>query len=215
MEDGGIRFLVRIIANLVRRDQDRELTPKKQVNPFLPYDEDLFVSDISDTHVCLLNKFNVLDYHLLIVTRSFEDQESLLSLRDFMATWACLMEFEGLAFYNAGKRAGASQRHKHLQIVPLPLVRLGPKIHIEPLFKSARFRGSIGTLPGLPFLHAIVWVDPVRSRSPLKDAQDTLESYHTMLEAMGLHCSYSGDGTGRCDPYNLLMTREWMLLVPR
>ncbi|NIO40609.1 MAG: phosphorylase, partial [Burkholderiales bacterium] len=39
------------------------------MNPFLPYGKDLFVSDISETHLALLNKFNVIDYHLLIVTR--------------------------------------------------------------------------------------------------------------------------------------------------
>lgn len=215
MEEEGVRFLIRIAADLVRKEQDREAASKGQANPFLPYDEDLFVADISETHVCLLNKFNVIDHHLLIVTRSFEDQESLLTLRDFEALWACLMEFEGLAFYNAGKCAGASQRHKHLQIVPLPLAPMGPRIPIEPLLESLRFQGSLGTVSGLPFLHAIVRIDPVWTGSPSEAAQNTLESYRTMLEALGLCSSCSENGTGRGGPYNLLITREWMLLVPR
>src|SRR5918996_906976 len=109
IERDGIGFLVRIVSNLARkeqakRDQDRQTTVSGgEFNPFLPYDEDLFVADISDTHLALLNKFNVVDYHLLIVTRAFEDQDSLLTLDDFEALGICLAEFEGLVFYNAGK----------------------------------------------------------------------------------------------------------------
>ena len=42
-------------------------------NPFLPYDPALLVAPISPTHVALLNRFNVVDDHFLIVTRSFEE----------------------------------------------------------------------------------------------------------------------------------------------
>src|SRR5919198_4158162 len=161
IEQNGIGFLVRIVSNLARkgqakRDQDRQTTLSGgECNPFLPYDENLFVANISGTHVALLNKFNVVDHHLLIVTRAFEDQESLLTLNDFEALRICLAEFEGLVFYNAGKIAGASQRHKHLQIIPLPLAAVGPKVPIEPLLKSARFQRGVGTVPGLPFRHAV------------------------------------------------------------
>ena len=48
----------------------------------------MFVADVSDTHLCLLNKFNVIEHHLLIVTRKFEHQETLLTVRDFQAVLA-------------------------------------------------------------------------------------------------------------------------------
>jgi sulfate adenylyltransferase (ADP) / ATP adenylyltransferase len=132
IEQDGVRFLVRILANLARKDEAKQVQERlnsaldRSFNPFLPYEEDLFVTDISDTHVCILNKFNVVDRHLLIITRAFEAQENLLTLADFAAMWACLAEFDGLVFYNAGKIAGASQPHKHLQIVSLPLVTSEP-----------------------------------------------------------------------------------------
>ncbi|MCP4627728.1 MAG: phosphorylase, partial [bacterium] len=112
VRDGGFDFLVRIILNLERKAEDRETRAKvggpakEKVNPFLPYEQDMFVADISDTHVCLLNKFNVIDHHLLVVTRAFEDQEMLLTVRDFEAILACMAQFEGLAFYNGGEAAG-------------------------------------------------------------------------------------------------------------
>ncbi|AUT02563.1 phosphorylase [Nostoc sp. CENA543] len=218
VEQDGVKFLVRILSNLVRKDtakkqQDKQTQSSgKEFNPFLPYEQDLFVADISETHVCILNKFNVVDYHLLIITRAFEEQESLLTLADFAAMWACLAGMDGLAFYNAGKNAGASQRHKHLQLVPLPLTPSGIKTPIEPLLAEAKFEGEIGTIPGLPFIHGFAKLNPEWLESPLTGAKATLEIYQNLLQAVGLGAI---DGDRQSGAYNLLATREWMLIVPR
>ncbi|MDJ0796723.1 MAG: phosphorylase [Calothrix sp. MO_167.B12] len=210
VEQDGVRFLVRIMSNLVRKDKAKQQQEKqkastgKEFNPFLPYEADLFVADISPTHVCLLNKYNVVDYHLLIITREFEQQESPLTWADFQAMGACLAEFDGLVFYNSGKVAGASQRHKHLQMVPLPLSPDGTHIPIAPLLKNAQFKGSIGTIPQLPFLHAFTSFNP-------DCAAAGLESYYQLLTAVGL----PGNNQTISGAYNLLATREWMLIVPR
>ncbi|AFY34594.1 ATP adenylyltransferase [Calothrix sp. PCC 7507] len=205
VEQDGVNFLVRILSNLERKKTAKK-KQDKEFNPFLPYEEDLFVADISDTHVCILNKFNVVDYHLLIITRAFEEQQSLLTLEDFAAMWACLADYDGLVFYNSGKIAGASQRHKHLQIVPLPLAPSGTQIPISPLLSSAKFPQVRATIPGLPFLHAFASLDSGCMQPPFTAAAATLEQYQTLLQALDLQAS---------DPYNLLVTREWMLIVPR
>ena len=218
IEQDGVNFLVRILPNLARKEEAKKQQDKatstsgKEFNPFLPYEEDLFVADISDTHVCLLNKFNVIDHHLLIVTRAFEEQETLLTLDDFVAMWACLAEFDGLAFYNGGKMAGASQRHKHLQLVPLPLVPNMPKVPINPLIASTQFEGSIGTTPDLPFAHAIAQLNSCGLEYPQDAAASTLELYHTMLRTLRLMSEHS---TQRSGAYNLLATRQWMMVIPR
>lgn len=216
VEQDSVRFLVQVLPNLggkneTQKKQNKETaTSGKQFNPFLPYELDLFVADLSDTHVCLLNKFSVIKHHLLIVTREFEEQENLLTKQDFEAMWACLAEFEGLAFYNAGKSAGASQRHKHLQIVPLPLGSGEPRIPIEPVLASAKF--DVGKTPGFPFVHAIAKLDPQLVKSP-SVAAATLECYYNMLCAVGL--DRVGVSQKQSSAYNLLVTRQWMLLVPR
>jgi sulfate adenylyltransferase (ADP) / ATP adenylyltransferase len=220
VEQNGMRFLVRILSNLVRKDKAKQKQDKltinsgnsgKEFNPFLPYEEDLFVADISDTHLCLLNKFNVVDYHLLIITREFEEQESLLTEADFAAMWACLAQFDGLAFYNGGKLAGASQRHKHLQIVPLPFAANETQIPIEPLLKSASFQGTMGAIADFPFVNALTRFDSSWLKSPLEVGKLTLERYYALLHAVGLQSSDGRQGGA----YNLLATREWMLIVPR
>ena len=221
VEEGGVNFLIRIISSLAREaqvnveQQRSSLAAQANQNPFLPYDQDLFVADISDTHVCLLNKFNVLDYHILMVTRSFQEQESLLTLSDFEALLLCLREYEGLAFYNAGKAAGASQRHKHLQMVPLPLTAEVRHLPIEPILRSARFEATMGVVPNLPFLHVITKMNPQWINPSGEGAQDILQQYLDMLGSVGLSGPGTKGDTMRPRPYNLLVTREWMFLVPR
>jgi sulfate adenylyltransferase (ADP) / ATP adenylyltransferase len=207
VEEAGVGFLVRKVSSLARKDEDKAKRKKKavksgiKVNPFLPHDEDLFVADISETHFGLLNKFNVIDHHLLIVTRHFEDQETLLTLADFRALAACMGEFEGLGFYNGGVVAGASQPHKHLQMVPLPMAESGPAVPIEPLLPAAA-GDAIATVPGLPFRHAFC-------RAPA-----SFEATHALYRAM-LHTVGVGGTERQSAPYNLLLTRRWMLVVPR
>ncbi|HBP88998.1 MAG TPA: hypothetical protein PKK23_10240 [Nitrospirales bacterium] len=220
VEQGGVNFLIRIVSNLARKvqtdtDQRRPSKAPDMKDPFLPYDQDLFVADISDTHVCLLNKFNVLDHHILMVTRSFQEQESTLTLSDIEAVLLCLAEFDGLAFYNAGEAAGASQRHKHLQMVPLPLTAEVSQLPIEPLLNTARFEGAMGWVPGLPFSHVVVRMDPEWIVSPLRWAQELLEQYLHMLRTVGLSGGETGGKVMIPGPYNFLVTRQWMLLVPR
>jgi ATP adenylyltransferase len=163
VQQNNLPFLVRMVSNLAKGEQQKieiGLRDARAVNPFLPYDEDLWVTDISQTHICLLNKFNVIENHILLVTRLFEDQESLLTAEDFEAMWICMAEFDGLAFYNSGPVAGASQRHKHLQIVPLPLASQGPKVPIESALITSHQEKGLRRSPNLPFNHGISAVHP-------------------------------------------------------
>lgn len=221
VEQGGIRFLVRIVTNLARKDAARKPPSKdsasssKEFNPFLPYDENLFVADLSDTHVCLLNKFNVVEHHLLIVTRAEEEQESSLTLEDFEAMWIVMNEIGGLAFYNSGKAAGASQRHKHLQWVPLPLAPSGEGVAIEPMLATAVKEGVVERIPSFPFVHALTRFDRNRVQSPQEAAKATLQCYRSLLQAVDLLDDNSNSNNSPTGAYNLVVTQEWMLIVPR
>lgn len=215
LEHQGLSWLVRVLPHLADKDpaQSSQEPKKPDFDPFLPYDRDLFVADISDTHVGLLNKFNVMDHHLLIVTRAFEAQETPLTLPDFAALGACLREFESFAFYNSGQTAGASQRHRHLQLVPLPLAPEGPEIPITPALAAAQFQEGVGVSPQLPFVHGIVRLDLPPSLSPGIAAAEMLNGYHRLLQAVKLQPQSEKEQL--VGAYNLLATRRWMLIVPR
>ena len=214
-----ISFVVRTLSNIARKEQARrkqyqqENKTGKRIDPFLPYEPELFVGDISPSHLCLLNKFNVVDNHLLIVTRAFEEQTDLLNLQDFAALWSCMQEIDGLAFFNGGKIAGASQRHKHLQLVPLPFLPDMVNLPIERAIANVTFENSLGKIPSFPFRHAISTLDLSPSHSPTAAAQTMLQQYHALLNQVGLKIDlHTQQQPGA---YNLLATRNWMLIVPR
>lgn len=219
IEQHGVAFLVRSVSNLQHKDTVRIAEAeqaggdKKPINPFLPYEPNLFVADVSRTHICVLNKYNVIDHHLLIVTRAFENQEAILTPADFEAWWACLAEIDGLGFYNSGTAAGASQPHKHMQIVPLPMADQGPAIPMAPLLNTGAARNKTTSLPDLPFVHAFHRFEP--SLAARASAAMVLHHHYLrMLERTAL-ATGGGGGSGPPKPYNLLVTGKWMLLVPR
>jgi ATP adenylyltransferase len=209
VEDGGVRFVVRSVSSLGRKDRARR-EPAPQ-NPFLPPDPELTLGHVAPAHVAVLNRFNVLSHHLLLVTEQFEDQEELLTEGDFLALCWALGEFPALGFYNGGVEAGASQPHKHLQIVPLPL---GDR---EALPLAARFDPSTAPTAtvcerNLPFAHAFVRL-PAYTSDP-EAAAACHHLYRDLLRHVGLAPTRAAPSR-QPGPYNLLLTDEFMLLVPR
>ena len=215
--DAGVDFLVRRLSTLERKEQARKRKEQAAgpVNPFLPHEPDLFVADVSDTHFALLNKFNVIERHLLIVTRAFVDQETLLDVGDFEALAACMAEVDGLAFYNGGAVAGASQPHKHLQLASLPLAKTGSPVPVERLLRALGGKTGILRVPGLAFGHAFAWMDYLSFEDVKVAARQMHACYRELLAAAGLRAVQTGDEARQSGPYNLLATPRWMLLVPR
>jgi ATP adenylyltransferase len=166
------------------------------------------VSNLTDTHLCLLNKFNAVDHHLLIITREFEEQKNSLNFADFLAVAITLTEIDGLVFYNSGKLAGASQRHKHLQLVPLPLVPKGLSLPISPWINHVIHPSEINTISQFPFVHAVISYADIWQKNSLEIAEILLEKYQQLLAKVGLKVEHP-------QAYNFLMTRQWMMIIPR
>ena len=179
-------------------------------NPFLPPEPALTVAPIGADYLVVLNKFNVLDRHLLVVTRAFVHQEALLTLADLEALFACMGQVKGLGFYNGGSAAGASQPHRHLQLVPLPLAAEGPAVPMAPLLAGGPSRG-IGVCPRLPFRHAFARL----SRPVAAGAGLAAEAHGFYLGLLGTLEIGMTAGGRQSAPYNLLVAEDWLLLVPR
>ncbi len=150
----------------------------------------------------LLNKFPVLPAHVLLVTRGFEEQTSPLTFSDFQALCWGLAQGPALGFYNSGALAGASQRHKHLQLVALPLSEQEPEL---PLESPTRARGAeLG-----PRQRATSF--PARLRRIASGWWTDAEAPAQLLGLLAeLHRR-----VGQPAAHNLLLTRRFMVAVPR
>lgn len=203
LHQNGFDFSVRWVSSLALKDAARvdAVTRKRPgFNPFLPPDPDLTVASLGPRHLAVLNKYPVIERHLLIITRDFEAQTAPLTLADFTALAYVMQAHGGLGFYNGGQVAGASQSHKHLQWVPA--------------------KTDLHTLAAIPSNHYDASQLPWRQlRTPLPagcwSSADTaaawLETiYRNACDALDLQ-----PVTDPMPPYNLLVTREWMTVVPR
>ncbi|MDJ0863537.1 MAG: DUF4922 domain-containing protein [Gammaproteobacteria bacterium] len=220
LDDHGVTFVVHIAPRLTRKDAaaqrpGRDRTDGRGTDPFLPPESDLTVARVSETHVALLNKFNVIDNHLLIITRDFKEQETVLELSDFRALWTCMSEFDALGFYNSGPGAGSSQPHKHLQMVPLPLSGSASRTPMDALIAAAGPSATASAVPGIPFTHVY---SPLRLSTPDDPeiaAVEALACYRNLLAQASVRSEPAADSVRVPTPYNLLVTRHWMMLVPR
>jgi len=199
LDSDGVRFVLRAVSSLARKDKARQVAAA--ADPLGDYEPSLFVGDLGPSHYVLLNKFQLLAGHVLLVTRRFERQERLLSVDDFAALIACLSEVDGLGFYNGGVEAGASQQHKHLQLVPLPLAHESPE--------DVPMERVLGSGSQLPFRHAFARL------APQATAPELHALYRELIHRCGISAVAVAEGEVQSAPYNLLVRRGWMLVVPR
>ena len=196
----GLEFPVRWVDSLARKARTAS---SPAVDPFADPEPDLLVADAGDDHRILLNKYPVIDRHLLIVSRAFVDQSAPLEAADFNAILPLLRDVGGLVFYNGDRIAGASQRHRHLQWIPrgkdvaLPLLRA---------LESAAGAGH-DRCNDWPYRH---WIAALPASTwASADGPYALDTcYRAGCRALAL-------AGANASAYNLLLTRSALLLVPR
>ncbi|KAL1919336.1 uncharacterized protein VTP21DRAFT_2029 [Calcarisporiella thermophila] len=217
----GIEFEIRFAPSLAFKPAgkaDAKKNEGKPANPFLPYNPTLLVQEL-DHHVVLLNKFCVVPYHILVVTKEFYPQTDPPLPKDFAAVWYCLRRFKdnALAFYNCGASSGASQPHKHIQIVPMsacpPIFSILPKIPPED-------QGKPLTTENLPYIHAFTRLDlDMLHNATDEDAGGYLSGvffnlYDFMIDQIRHHPTSQTSSAGFVS-YNFLLSQDTMMLVPR
>lgn len=212
-------FLVRVVQNLARKaeasakgDERSEGSNKKSFNPFLPYDQDLYVQDMGEDHVLLLNKFNVVADHVLIVTKKFEEQSDLLSVGDMEGMWRCLIEVDGVGFYNSGRISGASQRHKHLQVICGTVGEMGNVGGVVPFDEiltewARKSEGGVFRARELGYWHVGMGMEGVGG------GQGCMENYMRLMGEVMKDERAEKEGSRLA--YNMVVTRRWMVLIPR
>ncbi|KJZ74944.1 hypothetical protein HIM_05675 [Hirsutella minnesotensis 3608] len=136
---GSIPFQLRFspaLANKPKGPRSESGGEQKPADPFAHPPASLFIGDVGPAHYLVLNKFAVVPEHFILATREFKQQTHVLEESDLEATLACIKAFrsdgqdEGrrgglFAFFNSGEHSGASQPHRHIQLLPVARMRDG------------------------------------------------------------------------------------------
>ncbi|MCJ1351771.1 MAG: hypothetical protein MMC33_001755 [Icmadophila ericetorum] len=171
---------------------------------------EVIIAEVNQTHFLTFNKFCVFRPQFLLLTvDSYRRQHEPLMLEDLNAAWAVLsaLEVPYYAAYNCTSIAGASRKHKHVQVLPRPPVHS----LIDDEFSLLPDRGSFDprSLPFLCFFKPLDNIDSNQSanRSELLDIyDDLLTQVRTALDI---------DGDEEICPHNVILVKEWMMLIPR
>lgn len=219
----GVQYMVTHAPSLLKKPERGDKEAEKR-NPFAEPEPELTVCEDlfgEGEYKLLLNKFPVVPEHLLLVTKEFKPQTSTLSPKDLITAYKLLQELDdedemvrNVVFYNCGANSGSSQDHKHLQMFKLPekftlfqdrlcngKEHYVPNVRTEPLQDSK-----------LSFAHFAV---------PLPDEKEVDEELlaMTFVSLLQRTLTFFQDWTNEKPEletgYNVLLTKEWLCVVPR
>ncbi|RSM13092.1 hypothetical protein CEP52_002113 [Fusarium oligoseptatum] len=191
--------------------------------------EALRIADLGPSHYLVLNKFAIAAEHFILATNEFKDQDHLLERDDFAAIRACIDAYDNpdggdglFTFFNSGEFSGASQAHRHVQMIPISRMKdgLGPDSPWSVVADMLTVKDKqFGTITAhLPF--TVV----ARNTSGM-DADELHRTYLDMYQkgcmveaTVTLHPKHEIEppleGPSRIS-YNLAMTKDTMVLLPR
>ena len=86
-------------------------------NPFNPWEKILEIDKVGNNHQLILNKYPVQKGHILLITNSWKPQNGWLDVNDWVAIKNVNKDTSGLWFFNSSPIAGASQPHRHIQLL--------------------------------------------------------------------------------------------------
>ena len=86
-------------------------------NPFNPWEKILEIDKVGNNHQLILNKYPVQKGHILLITNSWKPQNGWLDVNDWVAIQNVNKDTSGLWFFNSSPIAGASQPHRHIQLL--------------------------------------------------------------------------------------------------
>lgn len=205
--DNSTSFVFNVVDHL---DKKPALALNKTSNPFVPpFVEDLYITDVSNDHRLILNKFSVAKEHCLVITKSLQKQNEQLRASDLAASYKVATSLNGFAFYNSGPESGCSVMHRHIQVMPL-----------EHFSNSALVEEYDSLVANVPVGKAIKVptfknIRHVLMKVPTFEEGDTYESYGEKLHDVYKQALEVVGNENNSHSYNCVFNENWMLVVLR
>ncbi|KAF2720993.1 hypothetical protein K431DRAFT_339036 [Polychaeton citri CBS 116435] len=165
------------------------------------------IGHIGSTHFLVVNKFCYARPHLMLLTLDgHQRQYGPLNGADIEATWNLLNSVgsDYVAFYNCGQDGGCSRLHKHMQLMPKPKTSF-----------AAFLDTKAGEEPKIPFqwFHHRFGPHQMTPDDIIKIYNDLLEQATNVGDGRSEHAHRAPPGAA-C-PHNMIITKQWMVVLPR
>jgi ATP adenylyltransferase len=199
---------------------------KKPFNPFAEPSPALLITPVSiesqPTHNLVLNKFAIVPEHFILSTKELKPQTHLLEAEDLEVAHRCIWLYEDagrelFVFFNSGEGSGASQEHRHLQLLDVENMREGLPADGGWDILAKRLEREEGVQQSLPFWTVGATLPPDPTGQTLREIYLGLykqAALKVLGEGAKAVAEMDEDGEAMIS-YNLAMTRDTMVLVPR
>ena len=172
-------------------------------NPFNPWEKILEIERIGNDHQLILNKYPVQKGHILLITNTWKPQNGWLDINDWIAIQKVNKDTSGLWFFNSSTIAGASQPHRHFQLLRRSYDEAScPR---EEWFTNLEMNNNKDS----KLKKSIV----VSKFSFLVDSSYLYKKYLDLTKKVGLGDPFNDDKPKY--PYNILITNDWIAIIKR
>ncbi|KEF53446.1 uncharacterized protein A1O9_10421 [Exophiala aquamarina CBS 119918] len=210
LEDEGFKFELRLAPALQKKPITKADAPERKKptgkNPFLDPNPDEILSSVGKYHTLLLNIYAFYRPSVLLITKDFIPQDDPLDNRDLIAAWAVLQNFsreQYFMIYNCGYNSGSSQGHKHMQLWPYPNEK---ELGFELFPKKAQSETVVSKdIPTVPLKHFVLRLPPHANAAAVIDA------HRRLLQEVRQIQQQAGSGPA----HNVIITKDWICLIPR
>ena len=207
-----------LICQSAKLEEKQKMPKLNKNNCFLPpFEPGIYLADLGKTHRLLMNKYMLVDRHVLVITKIFEAQFIELSEADLGYSYAIASILDGFVFYNSGKRAGASQKHKHLQVVPYSSLNYFYLNKVKETVQASD-KHTIKDVNGISFLE-FPYYDKYKyvlmKFKPIDKNTQDIEEYAVELKKVYKKGIQELNNEKANQSYNLMYGMDWMLIVPR
>ena len=193
-------FIIRKIDT--SKFNNKKLYGPKQ-NPFCPWEKILEIDKIGDNHQLILNKYPVQKGHILLITNNWKPQNGWLDIKDWEAIQQVNKDTSGLWFFNSSPIAGASQPHRHFQLlrrsrneISCPRENWFLEMNLDQNINSKLKKNII-----------------VSKFNFLENSVSLFELYLELCKKLGLGDPISDKKP--IYPYNVLITNKWIAVIKR
>ena len=192
---------------IIRRLDTSKFNKKKVYgpiqNPFKPWDKILEIGNIRNSHQLILNKYPVQKGHILLITKNWRPQNGWLDINDWIAIKEVNNDTSGLWFFNSSPIAGASQPHRHFQL----LRRSSDEMVCPRENWFLEFKTSNDC--SIKFKKNII----IFKFDFLENSKSIYNLYLELSEKIGLGNPINNQKPKY--PYNILITNKWIAIIKR
>ena len=172
-------------------------------NPFCPWEKILEVANIGEHHQLILNKYPVQKGHILLITNTWKPQNGWLDINDWIAIQKVNKDTSGLWFFNSCPMAGASQPHRHIQL--LRRAKNDVSCPREKWFLELKFSGDTN--------NKLKKSTVVSEFNFLESSSNIYNLYLKLSYKLGLGDPIKNKKPKK--PYNMLITNKWIAMIQR